>query len=312
MFNDNRSAPNWEARYSPESGRNQHLSTQFHNCARLFQMGGTEHQMLERQCAAPGYVLPPTDTRYEPSAPSAFERFDGRQFPHHNYASMRQPGVFQSEFSGGVPQNNQMGFNVPVQATLYYGGVLNPDGSLIGGCAWCLIDNNNRRIAHGSYSVVQEFPSLVRLEYEGLLNGLQACLLKNLLSVKVRGCNGLSVSQFPFPPGNLPDKQCAMLSSMYHSVDDLSCAINKVLPRFKYYEFGTIPGELNGFVFKVAKGAIKTHERKDEIKLEKISCKVEPFNNDSEMLVKPNPTVNSHWTGMSIPYVGCSIDAMDI
>ena len=221
-------------------------------------------------------------TNNNPSNHQGFQRYT--QYPRNTVPVGARPPQQQQQASTYATRHNSTSsmtdtrlsiptnttpnppLSYPIQATLFFGGVLNPN-SLTGGCAWSLIDSNNRRIAHGSYSVVQDFPSLIRLEYEGLLNGLQACLLKNLLSIHIKSCSGFSVYQYTHP-----ERPYTLLSSIYHAVYDLNNAINKVLPRFKHYECYTIPKELNGFVFKLSIGAITTHIHREQIKLEKFVC----------------------------------------
>ena len=150
-------------------------------------------------------------------------------------------------------------------ATLYFGGMLDHQDkhSLMGGNAWCLLDQNDKRIAHGSFAVQQNFPSVTRLEYEGLLNGLQAALMKNFTSIRVRGSSTSVIAQYS------TGRQCAFLGSLYHSISDITTAISSVLVHFKNVQFELITPEMNKFVHKLSKGAITTHHSKLEIKLEK-------------------------------------------
>jgi ribonuclease HI len=144
---------------------------------------------------------------------------------------------------------------------LFYGGAVRRE-SLIGGCSWLLVDMNRVTIASGSYSVLQTFPSLCRLEFEGLLNGLQAAFLKNMNNIIIRGPSTM-IHSF-FSGDGMPASP--HLAVMYRSVEDLIVAIRKLLPRFKY-QFELIHKDENLFAQRLASNVISEYFRKKDMKL---------------------------------------------
>ena len=73
------------------------------------------------------------------------------------------------------PQQQQQQ-HIDVIPSLYFSGALQP-GFLTGGCGWWIVQDK-KVIAHGGIHVHQLFPSMLGLEYEGLLNGLQVAMRK--------------------------------------------------------------------------------------------------------------------------------------
>jgi ribonuclease HI len=150
-----------------------------------------------------------------------------------------------------------------LDATLYFGGRLEDNHSLIGGNAWCLLDRYDKHLAHSSYAVIQTFPSEIRLEYEGLLNGLQAALMKRKLNIRIRGSCKLAIEQYA------TGRRCPGLGSLYHSLSDIDVVIIQALSRFQHVEFELISPEMNYFVYSLSKNAIEAHRRKEKVKMEK-------------------------------------------
>ena len=76
--------------------------------------------------------------------------------------------------------------------SLLFSGSLHP-GSLTSGCGWWLLVDK-KVIAHGGAAVHQTFPSLIGLEYEGLLNGLNAAIRKNVKKIIIKSNNDFILS----------------------------------------------------------------------------------------------------------------------
>ena len=223
----------------------------------------------------PQYSLkkPPASTNYsypQPPSPTTTNHYPStRSYPPRT-PSTQQPRSPPSP----TPTYSR------ADATLYFGGDLEDKNSLLGGNAWCLMDRSDKRIAHSSYAVTQTFPSQIRLEYEGLLNGLQAALMKRIYNIKIRGSCMMVISQYA------TGRQCPFLSSLYHSITDINTAILQALSHFQYVEFELISQDVNYFVYKLSKDAITTYYTKEKYKLEK-------------RVANPTPCTSSSCSGCS-------------
>ncbi len=147
-------------------------------------------------------------------------------------------------------------------ASLFFGGYVQKD-SLIGGSAWFLADELGNNISNGADPVHQTFPSLIRLEYEALLNGLKAAFLKHVKILRIKGSSKMVIAhltsngQFPY------------FKSVYHFVEDLNAAIMKLLPQFFSVEFELIPPERNNFTRKLAENIIVNYHKRRDTKFQR-------------------------------------------
>lgn len=141
---------------------------------------------------------------------------------------------------------------VNAEVSLYFSGCVKPY-SLVGGCGWWVSTEANV-ICYGSAPVQQNFPSLIRLEYEGLLNGLQAALKRGIRNLTIHCTSDIIVSTFTRGEQSQP-----YFSSMLHQVKDLHVAIVKALQMFHSTRFFSMTGEANSHSMKLAEKGISDH-----------------------------------------------------
>lgn len=163
---------------------------------------------------------------------------------------------------------------------LYFGGVLKRD-SLIGGCAWWIADQYHETIAHGSDPVQQASQSLIRLEYEGLLNGLKAAFLKGIRVIQIKGSSNMVISHFKDRDFKYPYFQ-----TLYHLVEDLSSAIANVLVQFSYHEFELISAEENQYTRKLSDNIINSFQKRKETRFIKRQTELMAQKKEEEALLK--------------------------
>jgi len=142
----------------------------------------------------------------------------------------------------------------PKVGTLYFGAYAMAD-SLVGGCAWSIVDVDNNFVIKGSAPVVQEYNSSLRLELEALLNGLKAAFTKKIRRITIRSDSIMVLNHLlQLESSNLPYFQC-----IYHSVKDLTAAILKLLPHFYHYESELISTDENSLMRDQARDAILSY-----------------------------------------------------
>lgn len=143
--------------------------------------------------------------------------------------------------------------------SLTIGAVVKKD-SLLGGCGWWISDSNKVITVHGSAPVQQIYPSHVRLEYESLLNGLKAAYLKHIRVLLVRSSSEIILTllrhqNFPF------------FNSLYMYLNDITSAIEKLLPHFKQLDLELITKEQNYYAHKLAGDVVVSFTKRRENKL---------------------------------------------
>lgn len=163
--------------------------------------------------------------------------------------------------------------------TLYFGGVLKKD-SLVGGCAWWIADQYHETIAHGSDPVQQASQSLIRLEYEGLLNGLKAAFLKNIRVIQIKGSSHMVISHFKNRDVKFP-----FFQTVYYLVEDLSSAIANVLVQFTYYEFELISADENLYTRKLSENIINSFQKRKETRFIKRQAELMAQKKEEEALL---------------------------
>lgn len=94
-------------------------------------------------------------------------------------------------------------------------------------------DNYNNVILNGSVAVIQDFPSTIRLEYEALLNGLQAVFSKKIKNIIIRSCSPMVVSHL------LYGHRYPLFISVYKNLSEIHIAINKIISKFQHFSIGT-------------------------------------------------------------------------
>lgn len=138
---------------------------------------------------------------------------------------------------------------------LYFSAAVKPH-YLPGGCSWFIVDSKNTVICSGSTIVKQSVPSKIRLELEGLLNGLQAAYLKKRTSLIVRGCSEF-ISDYFSNKVELP-----YFSTIYYDHKDLIKAIWKGLAMFDLVEYEVITEKKNYFASKLARNVLASYEKR--------------------------------------------------
>ena len=82
-------------------------------------------------------------------------------------------------------------------------------------------------------AVIQDFPSTIRLEYEALLNGLQAVFSKKIKNIIIRSCSPMVVSHL------LYGHRYPLFISIYKNLSEIHIAINKIISKFHHFSIGT-------------------------------------------------------------------------
>ena len=140
--------------------------------------------------------------------------------------------------------------------TLFFGSAVKPF-SLVGGCGWWIRDEKGAVIVHGSAPVQQTYQSLIRLEFESLLNGLKAAYLKHFKYLNVKGTCEIAFLL-------LQGREVICLDSVYYSVKDLVGAIKNLLPQFRFLDLELLTEEQNFYARKLAKGVIDDFLKRQE------------------------------------------------
>lgn len=152
----------------------------------------------------------------------------------------------------------------PRSGTLYFSAFVQKD-SQIGGCAWRVLDINEvQTITEGSEPVVQDNSSLMRMELEGLLNGLKAAFTKKLRSLIIKSNSVMIVNQLLRPNDSVTN---FFENSDSHCIRDLTSAIRKLLPQFHHIESYLISTEENIVAYNRASKAIFEYYNKKFDKL---------------------------------------------
>ena len=130
---------------------------------------------------------------------------------------------------------------------LYIGGLVKPD-SLIGGSAWLLLNNSHHKVATGSNHVILNFPSLIRLEYEGLLNGLKATYYKGIRKLTIKSSSSYLITDCI----NKNTYIHPYLTTINHDLAHIKQVIYNLLLQFYEIKFDLINIETNKRVVKQA------------------------------------------------------------
>jgi ribonuclease HI len=187
-------------------------------------------------------------------------------------------GLHNRHSSYSVPH-----YSRPATITLFFGSVVKPD-SLVGGCAWWMNDEQQNVIANGSLPVIQTFPSLIRLEYEALLNGLKAAFQKNLRNIVIKGSSQFVINHLLTGVFN------PFFTSMYSTIKDLYVAIQRLLPEFNY-EVELISPRRNYFSHKLAENIIIDYHRKRDMRIAKQQIRDSTLDKKYSMLI--NKTIGN-------------------
>lgn len=162
--------------------------------------------------------------RQSPGSKQQSKNFQGMQqqknLPQHQPSQHQSPQHQQQK----QPQQQQPHQNPGKCGTLYFSAFL-PIDSLVGGCAWAVHDDGNVLITSGAVSVSLTYSSILRLEYEALLNGLKAAFTKKIRRLTIKGNSQMILEHLLHGFHTFPYFQ-----TIYHSVKDLSAAIVKLLP----------------------------------------------------------------------------------
>ncbi len=133
--------------------------------------------------------------------------------------------------------------------SLYFSGSIQL-GSLIGGCGWWIVQKD-LVCAYGAAPVLQTFPSLVRLEYEALLNGLQSAIRKRIRRLSIKGSSDLILTQLYSGFESL-----VMFQTVNYAVKDIHSAILRALKQFDFFEFELIDPAKSFYSKKLAEKAV--------------------------------------------------------
>ena len=192
----------------------------------------------------------------------------GGRFQEHllrqHYASGCRSG-FQSMPNQFSPRAHLKEKNTNDSLTLYFGGAIKKN-SLIGGSSWWLAaqDYHEKAVATGSNSVIQTFSSLIRLEYEGLLNGLKAAFQRGVRRLVIKGSSMITISHYSH------GQVSAYLQTVYHGIDDLHVAILKLLGQFDECVLELIPHDRNYYAHKLAENVIAQYYTKRLQRFERV------------------------------------------
>lgn len=176
--------------------------------------------------------------------------------------------------AGGTGESNWSPGSTPITSTmtavpniqlgiLYFGGLCKTDpavGTMIGGCAWWISNQVDVLIIQGSLPVKLSNISLMRVEYEGLLNGLKMALLRGFRSLVVRGSSEAILNHL-FEENN-NNNQGSVHShsqqfsqgfrSAYTNMTELKESTLSFFPQFERLEFELVSADQNQYVHQMA------------------------------------------------------------
>jgi hypothetical protein len=138
--------------------------------------------------------------------------------------------------------------------TLYFGAVVHPY-SQVGGCSWWMCDERKNVVGYEAHPIIQSFPSLVRLEYEALLNSLKAAYHKNFRTITICGSSEFVMTTFRNP--NFSN----YFTSIYALIKEQHETIQQLLMQFDYRVEILTPKE-NHFAHKLSENIIIDYNRK--------------------------------------------------
>jgi ribonuclease HI len=156
--------------------------------------------------------------------------------------------------------------NTSAVATLHSSGVLQSH-SMTGGTGWWVLDGN-LVIAYGAAPVMQPYSSVIGLECEALLNGLQACLRKNVRNVRVFSssdfivsrCRKAMTSKSAFDFSGRDADSFYPFHTIEYETRTVFNAIMKAVESFQHIQFELAPPESFYFSFKLAEKAIADYQ----------------------------------------------------
>ena len=137
-----------------------------------------------------------------------------------------------------------------VPANLIFCGISEP-GSLTGSCGFW-IHSDNLVIACGATVVHQNFSSILNLEYEGLLNGLQAAIRRGVTQLFITCPSELMLNHMTDLKGTF----FPFLSTIEHSIRPIKVAIDKALTIVGNYAFRLHPRDTVNPTERTAKKAL--------------------------------------------------------
>jgi ribonuclease HI len=170
------------------------------------------------------------------------------------YSPSTMSVMYNSPFQGIFPISSP-------RMTLNFGSVFKQD-SLIGGCAWWISQERKSIVCNGSLPVIQTFPSLIRLEYEALLNGLKDAFQRNFRNIIIRGSSQFVI--YHLQSGTISP----VFQTVYVLIKDLYAAIKRLLPEFTY-ELQLVSKKKNYFSHKLAENIIIDYHNKRDMKIAK-------------------------------------------
>ena len=171
---------------------------------------------------------------------------------------------------------------------LYIGGLVKPD-SLIGGSAWLLLNNSHHKVATGSNHVILNFPSLIRLEYEGLLNGLKATYYKGIRKLIIKSSSSYLITDCI----NKNTYIHPYLTTINHDLTHIKQVINNLLLQFYEIKFDLINIETNKRVVKQALNVLNQYNYNKYNNISNIQLFPYVSNNNSYTSVYSNPNTKN-------------------
>jgi ribonuclease HI len=168
------------------------------------------------------------------------------------------------KFLSGRVRENAVG-------SMFFSGFMSKS-SLTGGCGWWVVDEDVV-IAYGAAPVIQAFPSLIRLEYEALLNGMQAAIRKGLRHIVVKSANNLILTRLSGGMDHSP-----LFTTIDRDIRDIYAAILRSLNQFLTVDFELIPAEEAYYSQKLAEKAIHDQAQQREAAVIKKQNETPPAN----------------------------------
>ena len=253
------------------------------HCGQVFMSDNflTMH-LQDTQCGRSNIPHPPSQSRFNRAPPPPMPpQSRNRGTNLHNQVATHYNN--NSAWSAPIPP-------VPPQPVIdiFFSGAVNKN-YLTGGCGWW-IANGESVVAYGCAPVKQNFSSLLRLEYEGLLNGLQAMIRKGIRRIRINSTSDLILAHLAYGV-----RVFQHLGSIEYTVKDLHSAILKSLKQFDYFIFELVAPAANANSTRLAEKALADHDAHAEQAIDKKFKFAENSNNIANALYLSSNDAYDYW-----------------
>jgi ribonuclease HI len=201
--------------------------------------------------------------------------------------------------------SSRSAFSQPyIMYTLVFGGATKPD-AVIGGSSYIITDDSGALLAEGATPIQQLISSPIRLEYEGLLLGLQACVAHRIKRLRIKTSSEMILSHLT-PAG--PQGRSPYFRTVYHMVEDLHTAAGQILNQLDQVEFEYMPQEADLItrVYRMAKYVTQVDpdlytsgKKQTDLDMSGLTAPLSPFSSASHVASYSGSPSRSHYSVVS-------------